>query len=140
MKTSDSALNQIKKFERLRLKAYKDSAGVWTVGYGHAYVMPCAVVTKEEAEELFTKDISTIDAILSLYTMNQNQHDALADFCFNLGYNRLRESTLWRYVLSNPFCENVKKQFRRWIYIKGVPSTALKYRREWEIKRYFGQI
>ena len=35
MKISESGKKLIKDFEGLRLKAYKDSAGIMTIGYGH---------------------------------------------------------------------------------------------------------
>lgn len=34
-KTSQAGVNLIKSFEGCRLTAYQDSAGVWTIGYGH---------------------------------------------------------------------------------------------------------
>lgn len=34
MKISDKGLNLIKSFEGCRLTAYKDSVGIWTIGYG----------------------------------------------------------------------------------------------------------
>ena len=34
MKTSNSGVNLIKGFEGLRLKAYDDGVGVWTIGFG----------------------------------------------------------------------------------------------------------
>ena len=34
MKISKNGLNLIKSFEGCRLTAYKDSVGVWTIGYG----------------------------------------------------------------------------------------------------------
>ena len=35
LKISDNGLNLIKRFEGCRLTAYRDSVGVWTIGYGH---------------------------------------------------------------------------------------------------------
>ena len=35
--TSDLLFEQLKEFEGLRLKAYQDAAGVWTIGYGHTH-------------------------------------------------------------------------------------------------------
>ena len=34
MKISENGLNLIKSFEGCRLTAYKDSVGIWTIGYG----------------------------------------------------------------------------------------------------------
>lgn len=35
MNISKAGLDLIKEFEGLRLSAYQDSVGVWTIGYGH---------------------------------------------------------------------------------------------------------
>lgn len=34
MQISKNGIELIKRFEGLRLKAYQDSVGVWTIGYG----------------------------------------------------------------------------------------------------------
>lgn len=35
MKTNQKGINLIKECEGCRLTSYKDSVGVWTIGYGH---------------------------------------------------------------------------------------------------------
>ena len=51
MKISLEGLSLIKKFEGCKLIAYKCSAGVWTIGYGHTTgVKEGDVCTQEEAE------------------------------------------------------------------------------------------
>lgn len=35
MKASDILIKGIKSFEGLRLEAYQDAKGVWTIGFGH---------------------------------------------------------------------------------------------------------
>ena len=51
-------LELIKHFEGLRLKAYRDSGGVLTIGYGHTTnVYEKQTITEAEAETLFAKDI-----------------------------------------------------------------------------------
>ncbi len=46
--------NLVKRFEGLRLTAYQDSVGVWTIGYGHTGpdVHPGMTITEEQADEL----------------------------------------------------------------------------------------
>ena len=43
-------ISDLKRDEGLRLTAYKDTVGVWTVGYGHAHVAPGTVWTQEQAD------------------------------------------------------------------------------------------
>ena len=51
MKLSQKGVDFIKAHEALRLKAYQDSKGVWTIGWGHTKgVKPGDVITREQAE------------------------------------------------------------------------------------------
>jgi lysozyme len=79
--------------EGLRLKAYKDSVGVWTVGYGHAYVAPGTIWTKASAEIALDSDIQKAAARLDKNlpwwrTLDDARQDVLCNMAFNLG-NRL---------------------------------------------------
>lgn len=53
MKLSDKGARFIKNWEGKRLKAYKCTAGVWTVGYGHTGpdVGPTTTITDAKADE-----------------------------------------------------------------------------------------
>ena len=53
MKRSKKGKNLIKKFESCKLTAYKDSKGVYTIGYGHTKnVKKGMVISKQQALEL----------------------------------------------------------------------------------------
>lgn len=90
MKISEVGLNLIKKFEGCRLTAYQDSAGVWTIGYGHTSgVKKGQTITQEQADAFLLADCGTAEAAVdkyqSKYNFNQNQYDALVLFAFNIG-------------------------------------------------------
>lgn len=92
MKVSENGIALIKKFEGCKLKAYKDSAGVLTIGYGHTgNVKAGQTITQEEADALLLEDLEKFDAHVSYYDstynykFNQNEHDALTSFAFNIG-------------------------------------------------------
>ena len=51
-------ISQLKIDEGCRLTAYKDTVGVWTVGYGHAHVQPDTVWTQEQAEKQLIEDVA----------------------------------------------------------------------------------
>lgn len=88
MKTSNNGITLIKKFEGCRLKAYKDAAGVLTIGYGHTSgVKAKDSITQEEAENLLKEDLEKFEKKVSKYnySFNQNQFDALVSFAYNLG-------------------------------------------------------
>lgn len=89
---SKNGIDLIKKFEGLRLKAYKCPAGVWTIGYGHTKgVKPGDVITEKEAYSLLQEDLGRfIDHVRKMdekykYNFNQNEFDALVSFAFNIG-------------------------------------------------------
>ena len=60
---SDQGIALLKRFEGLRLNAYQDSGGVWTIGYGHTSAaggLPVnrgLNITYEQAEQLLKDDL-----------------------------------------------------------------------------------
>lgn len=90
MNISDKGLNLIKKYEGLRLSAYKDAVGVPTIGYGHtAGVKMGQTISEAQAAEFLRQDCAKAEANVNKYTkmygFNQNQYDALVSFAFNVG-------------------------------------------------------
>ena len=58
LKTSQEGISLIKSFEGCELSAYRCSANVPTIGYGHtAGVSDGDTCTLEEAEEMLTEDL-----------------------------------------------------------------------------------
>lgn len=98
LKPSEKAIKLIKEVEGLKLKAYQDYGGVWTIGWGHTRTArPNMVITKEEAEELLRDDLERVALIINQLVrvpLNQNQFDALTSFVFNVGALNFRKSTL----------------------------------------------
>ena len=95
LKISDNGLNLIKRFEGCRLTAYRDSVGVWTIGYGHTKgVHNGQTISMGQATEYLRQDCANaernVNSFDSKYHWNQNQFDALVSFAFNIGsINRL---------------------------------------------------
>ena len=95
MNISQRGIDLIKKYEGLRLKAYKPVATeiYWTIGYGHygADVKEGMEITQKQAEEYLRKDCeSSVKAVNALKrNLNQNQFDALVSFAFNCGAGNL---------------------------------------------------
>lgn len=92
MKTSKNGIEMIKKFEGLRLRAYKCPAGVWTIGYGHTgSVAPNMKISKETAEKFLIDDLKKFENHVNemnvkyKYRFNQNEFDSLVSFAFNIG-------------------------------------------------------
>jgi lysozyme len=115
--TSQNGYDLIKQFEGLRLRAYRDSVGIWTVGWGHtAGVLPGTVITQDIAEHLLEMDVMDAEQDIAhnvTVPLNQNQFDALVCWTFNLGGTKLHTSTLLR-VLNQGNYEETARQFLRW--------------------------
>jgi len=90
MKISDNGLELIKKFEGCKLTAYRDPAGILTIGYGHTKgVKEEQKITKKKADELLREDVafaeSHVNGYLRKYKFTQNEFDALVSFAYNIG-------------------------------------------------------
>ena len=57
----------IKEFEGLRLNAYRDQAGVWTIGWGHIGpdAREGATATMQQAQAWFDKDNDNAEAVVN---------------------------------------------------------------------------
>jgi lysozyme len=89
-------LEEIKLDEGCRLLAYKDTEGVWTIGWGHtgAGVGPGVVWGQNMADRVLDHDIDiavgTLDSHLPWWRdLDDVRQNVLADMCFNLGITKL---------------------------------------------------
>jgi lysozyme len=138
VKTSQDGINLIKYFEGLRTKAYLDSVGIPTIGYGHTKGVKLGMmITETKAEELLKKDLEYFEnKVLDLVKVNllQNQFDALVSFTFNLGEGSLKKSTLLKKLNSTVFfrkeeLESIANEFLKWNKAGGKVLTGLTKRR-----------
>ncbi|MGQ5522748.1 lysozyme [Chitinimonas sp. PSY-7] len=118
MQTNAKGINLIKQYEGLRLKAYQDVVGVWTIGYGHtgSDVHAGLTITSAQATQLLQKDLQYFEnGVSKLVTvpLNSNQFSALVSFSYNVGLNNLGSSTLLR-LLNQGNYAGAAQQFPRW--------------------------
>lgn len=130
----------IRKSEGLRLKAYQDCVGVWTIGYGHTGpdVSRDKKITMDEAEALLSTDAThACDSVLALTggNVSQGQLDALTDFVFNLGSRALQSSTLLRKHKAGNYA-GAAAEFGKWVYAGRVVQAGLVKRRAAEAHLY----
>src|SRR5579875_1622128 len=100
----DAAVKLAEGFEGFRARPYRDSAGVWTIGYGStrdARGRPVTAttppVTEAEAEALMRRDLQdAFDEVIrdADVGLTADQASALTDFVYNLGAGAFRSSTL----------------------------------------------
>lgn len=139
MRTSKDGLDLIEAFEGLRLEAYQDSGGVWTIGIGHTMgVGPGDRITETEAREYLREDLADAErGVLNLVTvpLRQSQFDALVSFAFNLGSGALAQSTLLKEVNRGRH-EYVPRELARWVHAGGQRLKGLARRRSAEAVLY----
>ena len=89
MKTSAAGIALIERFEGLKLRAYRDGNGIWTIGYGHtgAGHMPAVTCgqfeTQAQAEADLCGDLGDAEAAvtrLATVPMTQGEFDGLVAF------------------------------------------------------------
>ena len=143
MKISERGKEFIKRFEGLRLQAYKCAGGKLTIGYGHTYgVSEGQQITRQQADTFLDEDLSIVEAAVNEYvtsTLEQNQFDALVSFTFNVGSGNLRRSTLLRIVNNAPNAFlAIRHEFMKWCYAGDVKLNGLILRRSAEAELYEG--
>jgi lysozyme len=145
MKLSNEGKALIKNFEGLRLKAYKCSANVDTIGYGHTGGVKAGdVITQEQADAFFEADIAKFEAAVNaagIAGLKQNQFDALVSLCYNIGVEAFQKSSLLRLAKINPQNLQIREKFLLWSNVtvggKLTPSAGLMKRRQKEADFYF---
>lgn len=139
---SENGFEKIKQWEGLRLDAYQDQGGVWTIGYGHTGVDVKAgmKITKDKAERLLVDDVKN-KAITPIYKalpdyviqrLTQNQYDALVSFVFNVGGAAFARSTMCKKIKDGDL-DGALAEFPRWNKIKGKVNKGLVNRRRAEM-------
>lgn len=139
MRSSDILINRLKKFEQLRLTAYQDAKGVWTIGYGHTEgVRKGDRISEVRAEELLRADMQTAEKYVNTLSRvdTQGKFDALVDFAYNCGLGALKSSTLLQFIQSGRKTWEIQEQFLRWVNSGGKKLGGLVTRRIWEANRW----
>lgn len=148
MKVSKKGIDLIKEYEGCYLKAYQDSVGVWTIGYGITNadrsitgktIKRGLTISKETAEKwleesLDKKYLPLVMKYNKKYNWNQNELDAMVSFCYNIGsINGLTANgTRSKAVIANKMLEYKKAG--------GVTLRGLERRRKAERKLFITPV
>lgn len=120
----------IKKYEGLRLEAYKCQAGVWTIGYGTTIypngkkVKPGDTCTKEDAERYLAYHLENeVNRYLDkdFPDLKPGQREALQSLIYNWNWLGFRKSLLYTAIKKN----NIAQICRQWDFgfkndLKGI--------------------
>ena len=132
MKYSKKGLSLTEGFEKLRLAAYQDSGGVWTIGYGHTHcVYPGMTCTKDQAEAWLLSDMTdaenTVNHMVKV-PLTQGEYDALVDLVFNIGSGNLHGSTVLALLNAGNY-KDAALHIEDWDKCKGQELVGLLRRR-----------
>ncbi len=146
IKPSEEFWNYLVECEGLKLKAYKDSGGLWTIGIGtlidtkEEEYLKTTIITRQQAVDLAYKDlIPTIKFVKKCLTkeLNENQFFALVDFAYNCGIGALQRSTLLRLVNIDPNNPIIGNEFMKWNKVNGTAIKGLTNRCQKRSNLYF---
>jgi len=126
MNVNTATKKLIKEYEGLRLKAYRCSAGVLTIGWGHTsaagepVVRPGMTITKAEAERIFDRDIEKfavgVEKLIKR-EINDNQFGACVSLAFNIGVGAFSKSSVLRFLSKGKF-DDAADAFMLWNKVK----------------------
>lgn len=154
MNLGDKGEKLIKHFEQCRLKAYQDSKGIWTIGWGNTRYIDDSpvkkgdVITQDGADELFLVIVkgfvNDVNKLTKGVVLKQNQFDALVSFAYNVGSDMnnngiaegLGDSTLLKLVKANPKDPHIGAEFLKWNMSGGKVLEGLTRRRKAESYLY----
>jgi lysozyme len=147
MKTSDAGIKRIIEREGCKLKAYRDSGGVWTICVGHTsragppVVTPGMVCTLTECRAILANDLKkfevTVNAAIKV-PMTQNQFDAMVSLCFNIGGYGFKNSSVVRRFNAGDIA-GAADAFLLWNKVKGRVVQGLVNRRRRERNQFLGR-
>jgi lysozyme len=134
------AVDLIKRFEGLRLKAYQDQAGVWTVGYGATgpNIGPHTIWTQAQADADLIHRVAVlrqqVDKLIHVHA-TENQENALLSLAYNIGIGGLASSSAIR-DLNGGNIQAAADDFLKWKFItvngQKVENAGLLKRRQQE--------
>ncbi len=139
---NSKGLRLLKNFEGLRLDAYVDAVGVWTIGYGTTGgVFPGMHITEAGAEAFLRRDLRRFEAAvdnLVQVSLNSDQFSALVSFVYNVGETALANSTLLGLLNQGDF-QGAADQLLRWNRGDNGELPGLTRRRNAERSLFLGK-
>lgn len=124
MKITKQALDVIKHFEGCSLTAYKCSAGVWTIGWGHTgkAAYKGAKITQVAADSLLLSELEDYEVAVSQLLGNaltQRRLDASVLFAYNVGLGALKSSTYLKYIKAG-LIDRAAQELLKWDKANGA--------------------
>lgn len=132
MQINQEGLALIKRWEGLKLEAYLDLGGIWTIGYGHtATARQGMAIDEAEAERLLRQDLAIFEAaVLDAVTvpLTENQFAALVSWTYNVGVAAMGRSSLIKRLNKGEY-NAVPAELAKWNKVRGKAVPGLANRR-----------
>lgn len=132
----------IERNEGLRLDAYQDIVGVWTIGYGDTGpdVVEGLTITQEEAVERLTNRLNddfgaNVNRRIGDAPTTQGQFDAMVSLSYNIGNGGFNKSTVLRKHIAGDY-QGAADAFLMWNKAGGREVAGLTRRRHEERTMY----
>ena len=136
---SQRGVDLIKSFEGLRLEAYKDAVGIWTIGYGSTgeHVVPGMKITEAQAEQLLRDDLTRFEACVekAVPALSDNRFAACVSLAFNIGCDAFAGSSVCRLARAGDH-GGAQRSFGLWNKAGGRVLAGLTRRRAAEAALY----
>ncbi|QEE09261.1 phage lysozyme [Bartonella kosoyi] len=136
-KINKDCLHCLKQWEGLRLRAYQDISGVWTIGYGHTgkagkpTVVEGMMITEKKAENMLLADLRQYEQAVEKAVgviLSDEQFGALVSFCYNVGIPAFQNSTLLKRLNKGDY-EAIPAELQKWTKAGGKRLQGLVHRR-----------
>lgn len=135
---NEAGLEIVKEFEGLRLTAYQDVAGIWTIGYGSTKgVKEGMQITLDEALARLKSDLDEAERGVNTAApiATDNQFSAMVSLAFNIGVGAFQRSTVLKRHNAGNYA-GAAKAFGMWVRSGGKVRNGLIRRREAEAELY----
>jgi lysozyme len=143
MSISPAGIALIQAHEGLRLSAYRDPVGIWTIGYGSTTGVHAGMkITRDQAILRLYHDVDNAEAAINgrvTVPLTQPQFDALVSFVFNVGAGAFRKSTLLKKLNAGDYA-GATAEFPRWVKGGGKTLPGLVVRRAAEMLLFGSEV
>lgn len=133
----------------VKLKAYRDSGGIPTIGVGQTFwpspggakrvEMGDKLESKLQGLNMFAKALAAFEATVDACTadtITQQQFDAFTALCYNIGQRAFAGSSAVRLFNAGAPVDEVCEAMERWNRVNGSISEGLIARRECEVDAF----
>jgi lysozyme len=140
VKINRAGIELLKRWEGCRLKAYQDSVGVWTIGYGLTSaaglvkVTPGMIITQQQADDYLVAALVKYEAAVTKALKrapNSNQFSAMVSLCYNIGPGAFAKSSIAR-LFNDGDIDGAADSFLLWNKAGGKVLKGLVDRRKAE--------